>query len=71
MHVVNQCNIAPGEDVVVRDSLMNSRVVIAGLVAPVFAGATTVFPDEKTTGGIGVGSGVVPESRQIDLKSIW
>lgn len=71
VRVVNQVTITPGTDVVVRESLMNPRVVVAGLIAPLLAGATIVFPDKTTTGEIGVSTETVPESKRIDLNSIW
>ncbi|CCC40766.1 acyl-CoA synthetase family protein [Haloquadratum walsbyi] len=71
VRVVDRVNITPGADVVVRESLMNPHVVVAGLIAPLLAGATIVFPDETTTGEIGVSTDTVPEPKQIDLNSIW
>jgi non-ribosomal peptide synthetase component E (peptide arylation enzyme) len=64
---LERANLSPGDEVVVRESLTTPRVVAAGLVAPLLAGATIVFPDEDTVGDVRVGDG--PESRAIPTDS--
>ncbi|GGJ02723.1 hypothetical protein GCM10008995_10600 [Halobellus salinus] len=43
--VVNGVGIGPGTEVLLRGPLTDPAVVVAGLVAPIIAGATVVLPD--------------------------
>ncbi len=51
--VAADADLGPGDEMVVRGSLADPEVVVAGLLAPILVGATIVFPAESTeaTGG--------------------
>lgn len=50
------------DDVVaVRGSLADPETVVAGLIAPLVAGATVLFPDAEQTGTVAVGGTDAPE----------
>lgn len=66
--VVEGCDVAPGDAVVVRDSFDRPGVVAAGLLAPILAGAVVVFPDAGTVGDVSVGTG--PEARSIAVADV-
>ncbi|SFR68736.1 acetyl-CoA synthetase [Halogeometricum limi] len=68
LSVVEDAGIEPGDDVVVRASLTEAGAVVAGLLAPVLAGAVVVFPDAETVGDVAVGSG--PEERAVDPDGV-
>jgi hypothetical protein len=63
--VVETERIAPGDRVAVRAGLADPRVVVAGVVAPLVAGATIVFADGERRGEYVVGDG--PEERRVAL----
>lgn len=53
--VIDEAGIEPGTEVVLRGPLTDPAVVVAGLVAPILAGATIVLPDgrdREATGGL-------------------
>lgn len=52
----------------VRADLRDPRVVVAGVVAPLFAGAAVVFADNEPRGGFVVGEG--PEARSVALPDL-
>lgn len=54
-HVVDDYGLDADSDVVVRESLTDPRVVTAGVVAPLVAGGTVVFPGDETGGDLAVG----------------
>lgn len=66
--VAELAGLAPGDRVAVRASLSDPRVVAAGVVAPLYAGATVVFPDDEARGAYVVGEG--PEGRRVDLPDL-
>lgn len=66
--VVETAGLEPGDRVAVRASLADPRVVVAGVVAPLYAGSAVVFPDDEECGGYVVGDG--PEERRIDPPSL-
>jgi hypothetical protein len=79
---VADAGLRPGEEVVVRAPLSDPGVVAAGLVAPLLAGATVVFPAEgdvderrspsfrtRRSGDVRVGGG--PEARRIDPTDVF
>lgn len=62
--VRSELGLAPGDAVAVRDELSDPRVVVAGVVAPLLAGGTVVFPDgsRAPVGVASVGDGPEPAS---------
>jgi hypothetical protein len=48
--------------VAVRASLADPGTVVAGVVAPLIAGAAVLFPDEDSVGDFAVVDGDAPES---------
>ena len=66
--VVDAAGLAPGDRVAVRVDLGDPRVVVAGVVAPLLAGATVVFPDDAARGAYVVGEG--PEERRVALPDL-
>ena len=66
--VVERAGVAPGDRVAVRATLADPRVVVAGVVAPLLAGATVVFPDDEARGAYVVGEG--PEATRISLPRL-
>ncbi|PSQ15288.1 hypothetical protein BRD00_14835 [Halobacteriales archaeon QS_8_69_26] len=68
--------IDPGDSVVVRASLGDPRVVVAGVVAPLLAGATVVLlPDGagsplEARGSVAIATDEAPEGRWIDPASV-
>jgi hypothetical protein len=66
--VVDDAGLAPGDRVAVRAGLADPRVVAAGVVAPLAAGATAVFPDDETRGEYVVGEG--PEPTRLSLPAL-
>ncbi|MGB9987947.1 hypothetical protein [Salarchaeum japonicum] len=52
--------------VAVRASLATPGTVVAGVVAPLLAGATLLLPDSDATGTVAVTTGDAPESRSVD-----
>jgi hypothetical protein len=66
--VVERADLDPGDRVAVRAGLGDPRVVVAGVVAPLLAGATVVFPDEERRGAYVVGEG--PEARRVPLPDL-
>ncbi|MFB6168694.1 MAG: acetyl-CoA synthetase [Haloferacaceae archaeon] len=66
--VVDETDLEPGDRVAVRAGLADPRVVVAGVVAPLLAGATVVFPDDERRGAYVVGEG--PEAQQVSLPGL-
>jgi len=66
--VVEAAGLDPGDRVAVRGDLSDPRVVVAGVVAPLYAAATVVLPDEEARGAYVVGDG--PEERRITLPRL-
>jgi hypothetical protein len=66
--VVEEAGVEAGDEVAVRADLRNPRVVVAGVVAPLLAGAAVVFPDDEPRGGFVVGEG--PEERTVALPDL-
>ncbi|WP_336025271.1 acetyl-CoA synthetase [Halobellus salinisoli] len=46
--VVDDSGLGPGVEGVVRGSLSESEAVVSGLLAPILAGGTVVFPEERS-----------------------
>lgn len=59
--VADEWGLEPGDEVAVRAPLAEPGAVAAGVVAPLLAGAATLFPDESATGDYAVGEGDAPE----------
>ena len=55
--------------VAVRDSLSDPGVVAAGIVAPLLAGGTIVFPDDSTAFDVGVGADA-PDELRVDPQDV-
>lgn len=66
--VVERAALDSGDRVAVRADLGDPRVVAAGVLAPLVAGATAVFPDDGSSAEYVVGSG--PEATRIDLPDL-
>ncbi|UPV99201.1 hypothetical protein M0R88_11765 [Halorussus gelatinilyticus] len=54
-------NLATGDAVAVRAPLARPGTVVAGVVAPLLAGAAVLFPDDEATGDFAVAEGDAPE----------
>lgn len=65
--VVDDWGLGPGDEVAVRASLARPGAVVAGVLAPLLAGAAVLFPDDDTEGTAAVVKDSlmtgVPESR--------
>jgi hypothetical protein len=60
--VAADAGVGPGDGVVLRASLADPRAVVAGVLAPLLAGATVVLSDgDGPAGRVGVGGGPEPE----------
>lgn len=68
--VVGEFGLGPGEEVAVRASLALPGTVVAGVVAPLLAGATVLLARDGTAGSLGVAVGDAPEPRTVDPRSI-
>lgn len=64
--VVERTGLAAGGAVVVRASLTLPGTVAAGIVAPLLAGATIVFPSDGTVGDVAVATGDAPEETVVE-----
>lgn len=62
--IVEEYELDSGTTIAVRDDLSEPGVVVAGVLAPLLAGATVVFPDAETRCDVAVGSG--PEAVTLD-----
>jgi len=60
--VADDWGLEPGDEVAVRASLADPGTVVAGVVAPLIAGAAVLFPDEDSVGDFAVVDGDAPES---------
>jgi hypothetical protein len=61
--------LGPGDGVVLRASLADPRAVVAGVLAPLLAGATVVLPGgDGPAGRVGVGGG--PEPERLSLGAV-
>jgi len=58
--VADTHDLTPGTEVVVRARLARPGVLVAGVLAPLVAGAVSVVPDGETVGDIAVGDGPEP-----------
>ncbi|WP_276300391.1 hypothetical protein [Halorussus lipolyticus] len=52
--VADDWGLEPGDEVAVRAPLADPGTVVAGLVAPLVAGAAVLFPDDETAGDFAV-----------------
>lgn len=61
-----------GQDdrVVLRTPLATPETVVAGVLAPISAGATILLPGDGETGTVAVTSGNAPESRSVDPERV-
>jgi len=60
-------DLDPGDAVVVRAPLSAVGTVAAGVLAPLLAGATVVFPGADTVGDVAVATGAAPEPRVLGV----
>ena len=60
--VADDWGLEPGDEVAVRAPLADPATVVAGVVAPLLAGAATLFPTENSVGDFAVATGDPPES---------
>ncbi|WP_049898379.1 acyl-CoA synthetase family protein [Halococcus agarilyticus] len=67
---VERAGLDAGDAVAVRASLTLPGTVAAGLVAPLLAGATVVFPDDETIGDVAITTGSAPEETIIDPTAV-
>lgn len=67
--VVDATNLQEDDTVAVRGPLSDSRTITAGIIAPLMAGATIVFPDEETEADIAIGEDG-PEPRRVELFEV-
>jgi hypothetical protein len=70
--IVGRKGFDPGTEIVVRAPLSDVRTVVAGVLAPLAAGGTIVYPGSGTGGDLAVvaGDGAVPESATIDVADV-
>ncbi len=68
--VAEAWSLAPGDRVAVRASLTHPGAVVAGLVAPVLAGATVLLPDGGTRGTHAVTTGEAPEGSVLSPEGV-
>ncbi len=61
--------VAPGTEVAIRAALSIPGTVAAGVLAPLLAGATVVFPDEEVC-DVAVAAGAAPEPVVIRVDSL-
>ncbi|WP_137283563.1 AMP-binding protein [Halorussus salinisoli] len=59
----DEWGLEPGDEVAVRASLADPGTVVAGVVAPLLAGAAVLLPDDDSTGDFAVATGDAPERR--------
>jgi len=60
-------DLAPGDAVAVRAPLALVGTVVAGVLAPLLARATIVFPGEDAVGDVAVATGDAPEPRVVGV----
>lgn len=63
--VVEREGIEAGDVVAVRAPLADPGTVVAGVIAPLVAGATVLFPDDETVGDVAVTNRSAPEPQTI------
>ena len=68
--VIERTELTPGDAVVVRASLALPGTVATGLVAPLLAGATVVFPDDETVGDVAIATGSAPEGSVVKPSEV-
>jgi hypothetical protein len=68
--VVERTGLTPGDAVAVRASLALPGTVAAGLVAPLLAGATVVFPEDETVGDIAIATEDAPEETLVEPSEV-
>lgn len=66
--VVAETGLGDADEVAVRGSLSDAGVVTAGVIAPLLAGATVVFPADDEVCDVAVGDG--PEEMVVDPDSL-
>ncbi|WP_135825409.1 long-chain fatty acid--CoA ligase [Halorussus ruber] len=74
--VADDWGLEPGDEVAVRAPLADPGTVVAGIVAPLLAGAAILLPDEDSVGDFGVvagsgdSDGGVPESETVEASAV-
>lgn len=67
--VVDRWNLTAGDVVAVRAPLRNPETIVAGVVAPLLACATILFPDDGV-GDCAVAAGSAPEPQVVAVREI-
>jgi hypothetical protein len=71
--VLGEREIDRGTELAVRAPLVDPRTVVAGILAPLAPGGTTLFPDAETRGDVAIVAGEeedVPEPASIDVTDV-
>jgi len=70
--VADRLSLSPDTEVAVRAPLADPRALAAGVLAPIYAGGTVVFPDEDTTADFAVlaPDRDAPESRTLGVRDV-
>ena len=58
------------DEMAVRASLARPETVVAGVVAPLLAGATVLLPDDETVGSVAVADSDAPEERVVAVGAV-
>jgi hypothetical protein len=67
---IEQFDITDEDEIAIRTPLTEAGTVVAGILAPLVAGATIVFPGEDGEGTIAVTEGKAPEERVIEIDKL-
>jgi len=68
--VADDWDLEPGDEVAVRAPLAAPGTVVAGVVAPLLAGAAICFPDGEETGDFAVADGDAPEESVVRPEEV-
>lgn len=68
--VADDWGLATGDEVAVRAPLAAPGTVVAGVVAPLLAGAAVLFPDGEATGDFAVADGDAPEETVVRPEAV-
>jgi acyl-CoA synthetase (AMP-forming)/AMP-acid ligase II len=70
--VADRLSFTPDNEVAVRAPLSDPRALTAGVLAPLYAGATTVFPDDDTVADAAVlaPDRDAPEDRILGVRDV-
>ncbi|MFC7045078.1 hypothetical protein ACFQH6_06285 [Halobacteriaceae archaeon GCM10025711] len=68
--VVDETDLGDGDEMAVRASLARPETVVAGVVAPLLAGATVLLPGDEAVGSVAVADGDAPEERVVAVDAV-